>query len=100
MVGHTMDLSGIERMQVPGAIHGRGGKSQDKQGLVEHLRDFGPCPTNNEKPLKSFDQSRNIITFLRRHQAAVGRDYRGRRRDKRGRQQAKQGLTEGPEEEM
>ena len=78
-----MVLSGSERMQAPGTIRGRGGRSQDKQGLIEHLKDFRPCSTNNEKPLKSFEQSRNIITFLRRHQAAVGRNCRGRRRDRK-----------------
>lgn len=78
-----MVLSGSERMQAPGTIHGRGGRSQDKQGPVDHLKDFGSCPTNNEKPLKGFEQSRNIITFLRRHQAVLGRDCRGRRRDRK-----------------
>lgn len=94
-------FQGSERVWAPGTVPERAGRSKDKQGLVFHLKDFGPCPTNTEKPLESVEegrqQSRDIITFLGRHQAAVRRDWRGRKRDKeelrRPRQQAEQQLT-------
>ena len=57
MVGHMLVFLGSERMQAPGTIPGRGGRNQDELGLVDHHKDFGPCPTNNEKPLKSYEQS-------------------------------------------
>lgn len=62
----------------------RVGRNQDKQSLTDHLKDVGPCPMNNEKPLQSVEQGRqqikDIITLLGRHQAAVGRDWRGRKK--------------------
>ena len=51
--------------RLEGQCSGRGGRSQDKEGLVNHLKDFAPCPTENEKPLKGFEQSSDIIIFLK-----------------------------------
>lgn len=93
-------------MQAPGTVPQRAGRSQDKQELVDYLKDFGLCPINNEKLLKSVEQghqqTRNINHIFRKAPGSCGkrseRKENGQEDLRRPRQQAEQRLTEVPEE--
>ena len=51
----------MKEYKFEGQCSERCSRSPDKQSLVDHLKDFGPCRTNNEKALKGFEQSSDIF---------------------------------------
>ena len=57
--GAFKEMKGEYRYE--GQCSERCSRSQDKQSLLDHLKDFGSCHTNNEKALKGFEQSSDIF---------------------------------------
>lgn len=68
-----------------GQWQGRGGRSQDKQGLEGHFKFLGPCSTNYVKPLKSIEQNSDTITVLKKDVGSFGNRLGVGARDDTGR---------------